>query len=129
MPAKKIRKREYIPPSHEVVNRKERTTSAPRVTKSTRTAAPRGGGARGQYEYPQPSWRRTFKRLPIYFLLIFALQYFMPSEAAKNSSDSERLFVAAGLAAVITIVFAPFMHMMDRMAYNRWLKRTGQTKA
>ncbi len=125
MAAKKARKRAYIPPSAEVVNRKERTTSAPRVQ---RTQATRGGagGARGQYVYPQPSLKRTLKRLPVYFVLIFALQYFFAGQDARGLDTQERLIFAAGSAAFVTVIFAPFMHIMDKFAYNRYLRRTGQ---
>ncbi len=30
--------------------------------------------------------------------------------------------------AFVTILFAPFMHAMDRFAYNRYLRRTGQAQ-
>ncbi|MCW2921512.1 MAG: hypothetical protein JWL76_1386 [Thermoleophilia bacterium] len=125
MAAKKARKRAYIPPTVEVVNRKERTTSAPRVQ---RTQAARGGkaGARAQYEYPKPSFRRTAKRLPIYFVLIFALQYWFAGQDSRGFDTQERLIFAAGSAAFVTALFAPFMHIMDKFAYNRYLRKTGQ---
>ena len=125
MAAKKARKRAYIPPSAEVVNRKERTTSAPRVQ---RTQATRGGarGSNGQYVYPQPSLKRTLKRLPVYFVLIFALQYWFAGQDARGFDTQERLMFAAGSAAFVTVLFAPFMHIMDKFAYNRYLRRTGQ---
>lgn len=128
MAAKKARKRAYIPPSAEVVNRKERTTSSPRVQ---RTQATRGGaaGARGQYAYPKPSFRRTAKRLPIYFVLIFALQYWFAGQDARGFDTQERLVFAAGSAAFVTVLFAPFMHIMDKFAYTRYLRKTGQLPA
>ncbi len=122
MAAKKARKRAYIPPSAEVVNRKERTTSSPRVQ---RTQAHRGN-ARAAYEYPTPSIKRTLKRLPIYFVLIFALQYWFAGQDARGFDTQERLIFAAGSAAFVTVLFAPFMHVMDKFAYNRYLRRTGQ---
>lgn len=125
MAAKKARKRAYIPPSSEVVKRKERTTSSPRVQ---RTQATRGGAAsaRGQYVYPQPSLKRTLKRLPVYFVLIFALQYWFAGQDARGFDTQERLVFAAGSAAFVTVLFAPFMHVMDKFAYNRYQRRTGQ---
>jgi hypothetical protein len=122
MAAKKARKRAYIPPSSEVVNRRERTQSQ-RTQRSTAPKAQRGGAA---YAYPQPSLRRTLRRLPVYFLLIFALQYFIVGMEQESLSTRERLQFAASTAAFVTVLFAPFMHVMDRFAYNRYLKRTGQ---
>ena len=125
MAAKKARKRAYIPPANEVVNRREHATSAPR---RPRPAAAQGRGPqRGgqQYQYPVPSMRRTLRRLPVYFLLIFALQYFFTGQG-KDIDTQQRLVVAAASSAFVTIIFAPFMHVMDKFAYNRYLKRTGQ---
>lgn len=123
MAAKKARKRAYIPPTSEVVNRRERTETT-RTHRSTATARPQRG-ARTPYEYPVPSWRRTLKRLPVYFILIFFMQWYLLGREGKVSGD-DRIVAALGFAALITVCFAPFMHMMDRMAYNRHLKRTGK---
>lgn len=124
MAAKKTRKRAYIPPSAEVVNRRERTETI-RTHHSSATRAQRGAaGARGAYVYPTPSWKRTAKRLPVYFLLIFAMQYFLLGQEG-NIDGSARVIAAAGFAFVITLCFAPFMHMMDRFAYNRYVKKSG----
>ena len=125
MAAKKIRKRAYIPPSSEVVNRRERTET----TRTHRSSAPRGArgaGSRQAGVYPTPSWRRTLKRLPLYFVLIFALQYFFSGQDARNLDTQERIIFALGSAAFVTVLFAPFMHVMDRFAYNRYLKRSGK---
>ncbi|MCW2923753.1 MAG: hypothetical protein JWM98_1157 [Thermoleophilia bacterium] len=132
MAAKKARKRAYIPPSSEVVNRRERTETT--RTQRGSTARPPRGAARGgrggaDFVYPEPSWGRTLKRLPIYFVMIFALQYLLGGEAAKDMDTQKRLIYALGSAAFVTVLFAPFMHMMDRFAYNRSLKRTGQAPA
>jgi hypothetical protein len=125
MAAKKARKRAYIPPANEIVNRRE--PSARPTTRPSRPAASatRGGQrTRQQQEYPVPSVRRTLRRLPIYFVLIFALQYFFTGQG-KDIDTQQRLVVAAGSAAFVTVIFAPFMHVMDKFAYNRYLKRTG----
>lgn len=122
MAAKKARKRAYIPPANEVVNRRERSApSRGQRTNQSRQAA-RGAQVR---EYPVPSVGRTLRRLPLYYLLIFALQYFFA--AGKQDVDTaQRIAVAAASAAFVTILFAPFMHVMDKFAYGRHLKRTGQ---
>jgi hypothetical protein len=118
MATKKTRKRAYIPPSHEVVNRRERSENT-----TTRHATRANSANRSSLAVPPPSWRRTARKLPIYFLLIFALQYFMLAEA--NYAPAQRLGIAAMQAGLVTLAFAPFMHMMDRFAYNRYLKRSG----
>ena len=76
--------------------------------------------------YPKPTLQRTLKRLPIYFLLIFALQFFF-TKTKGDVSTVDRVLVAATLAAVVTVIFAPFMHMMDRFAYNRYQKRVANS--
>jgi hypothetical protein len=120
MAAKKARKRAYIPPASEVVNKRERSET----TRTQRTSAPRAQGGRPAYEYPTPSLRRTLKRLPVYFLMIFALQYFLLSREGKVEGTD--LFVAAAATAgLVTVIFAPFMHMMDRMAYGRYQRKLG----
>ncbi|MEO6867310.1 MAG: hypothetical protein ABI200_04745 [Gaiellales bacterium] len=127
MAAKKARKRAYIPPAHEVINRREATET----TRTVRASAPRPqrGSARGEYVYPVPSWKRTLKRLPIYFVLIFALQFYLLGTGDKAVAGNDRLTFAILQAGVVTICFAPFMHMMDRFAYNRYLKRSGGAAA
>jgi hypothetical protein len=119
MAAKKARKRAYIPPSSEVVNKRERSET----TRTVRSTAQRGG-AKGSYEYPTPSLTRTLKRLPVYFLMLFALQYFLLNNEGKVDGF-DLVVAAAATAGLVTVVFAPFMHMMDRMAYNRYLRKTG----
>jgi hypothetical protein len=128
MAAKKARKRAYIPPSNEVVNRRERSATS-RTQRASRPGPARGAGARQQYEYPMPGLKRTARRLPIYFLLIFALQYFLMGQEQQDLSTSQRVASAALVAAFITVLFAPFMHVMDKWAYTRYLRRTGQQQA
>ena len=119
--SRKRRKRAYIPPPNEI-----RPEDAPqRVSKTVRTDRGRSGGGRPVRDYPTPSWGRTLKRLPIYFFLIFALQYFIPPEGLRDEATSVRVLTAAGTSAVVTIVFAPFMHLMDKWAYSRWQKHNG----
>jgi hypothetical protein len=128
MAEKKTRKRAYIPPSSEVVNRKAHTTSSARSRPAGRSGGAGANNPRSaNYVYPTPSLKRTLKRLPIYFLLIFALQVWLLGNDKKDISTSDRVLFAAAQAANVTIVFAPFMHWMDKLSYNRWLKRTGGT--
>lgn len=116
MAAKKTRKRAYIPPSSEVVNRRERTET----TRTERVSTQRAQGPQRHPGYPVPSLGRTLRRLPIYFVMILALQYFLNPQKLEGADR----WIASGIAAgVVTLIFAPFMHMMDRLAYNRWQKR------
>jgi hypothetical protein len=126
MAEKKTRKRAYIPPSHEVVNRKEHTTSTARSRPAGRPASGANNPRSANYVYPTPSLKRTLKRLPVYFLLIFALQVWLLGNDKKGISTADRVLFAAAQAAIVTIVFAPFMHWMDKLSYNRWLKRSGK---
>jgi len=122
MAAKKARKRAYIPPTSEVVNRRERTETT-RPHRASANARPQRG-PRAPHAYPVPSWRRTLKRLPVYFALIFFMQYYLLGREGKIDGN-DRILAALGFAGLITVCFAPFMHMMDRFAYNRHLKRSG----
>ena len=123
MAAKKTRKRAYIPPSHEVVNRRERAEGTTSTRPAPRTTRGAHRSSRAEYEYPEPSIRRTLKRLPIYFVLIFAMQSYLRYLDDKDAALGSILAWAAVQGAIVTIVFAPFMHMMDRFAYNRHQKR------
>jgi hypothetical protein len=127
MAAKKARKRAYIPPSHEVVNRRERSEKTRTVRADRSSSASRGG--RQPYAYPVPTWGRTLKRLPIYFVMILVLQYVLASAETRDLATSERIMRAAVSAGIVTVLFAPFMHLMDRWAYNRYKRRTGATAA
>ena len=122
MAAKKARKRAYIPPSSEVVNKRERTET----TRTQRVPSAQRGAAR-VYEYPVPSLKRTLRRLPIYFAMIFALQYWLLGQDKKGPEGTDLLVAAAATAGLVTVMFAPFMHMMDRLAYNRHQRRLGNT--
>jgi hypothetical protein len=115
MASRKPRKRAYTPPQNEVSNKRQH---------APRSKSARGGGTRNSYQPQPPSWRRTLRRLPIYFIIIFGLQYFV-LKSAEDLSKNERLLQALGTAAIVTLAFAPFMHLMDRMSYNRWAKKQG----
>lgn len=125
MTTKKARKRAYIPPSHEVANRKPRTAggTGARPARAQRTSA------RSGYVHPTPSIGRTLKRLPIYFLLVFGLQFYLLNDSNPERSAAQIALFAASQAAIVTLVLAPFMHVMDKASYNRWRKKHGGTDA
>lgn len=125
MAAKKARKRAYIPPSSEVVNKRERTETTRTHRATASRPASGGAGARGVYEYPKPSLGRTLRRLPVYFLLILALQYYLNPQKLDGG---DRWIASAMAAGIVTLIFAPFMHVMDRFAYNRYQRRHGSTQ-
>src|SRR5688500_18811436 len=102
MAAKKTRKRAYIPPSSEVVNRRERTET----TRTERVSTQRAQGPRQHPGYPVPSLGRTLRRLPIYFVMILALQYFLNPQKLEGA---DRWIASAIAAGVVTLIFAPFM--------------------
>ena len=124
MASRKPRKREYVPPTHEVLNKKD---VAPRKRGEGPQPGPRGAAAgrpRGYRVPPPPSWRRTLRRLPIYFLLLFALQYFLvDGKAAQDLTTGQRVGLSALYALVVTIVFAPFMYWMERWSYGVQMRR------
>ena len=128
--ATKKRKRRYIPPANEVKHLDEGSDVNPRVRDThVRTihaskpgsGAPARGARTNQLE--EPSIRRTLKRLPIYFVLIFALQYYMAGFEKVVPDAPDRARIAAQSAGIVTLAFAPFMHIMDRWTYNRLQKR------
>lgn len=128
MATKKPRKREYIPPVHEVLNKKESTPRAARGGAAT-SRGRSGGGARQHRVPPEPSLRRTLRRLPVYFAILLALQYFLvDEEAAKKLSTWQRLNLSAMYAAVVTLAFAPFMYWMEKWSYRMQMKRLQRDK-
>jgi hypothetical protein len=66
-----------------------------------------------------PSWNRVLKRAALFFPVFFLLF----SVVNKNAS-----FAARGATALLyTLLFIPFMYLMDRTAYRTYLRRTGAT--
>lgn len=120
MTDRKPRKRAYIPPSHEVVNKREPTEQVRTVRNAPRGGAAGAGGKR-EFIMEPPTWRRTMRRVPVYMVMIFAMQYFF-----TKGSSQERLRDAAISAAAITVAFLPMMFLMERWQYTRWLRKTGR---
>lgn len=132
MSKRKQRKSAYIPPAHEIVNKRQRATTT-RTIRRSRTAT--GAGPDGAVKGPRgrtlepPSWRRVARRAPIYYLLFFALQYITVTKDASGHvlSSSERFQGAGVLAALMTLAFVPMMLLMERWQYSRWVKRQQRT--
>jgi hypothetical protein len=72
---------------------------------------------------PKPSWRRAVKRASIFGGAIFALFLILGSKSGHHNITS-----ALALGAVYTLLFIPFTFYIDRFAYNRWERRTGQQR-
>ena len=76
-----------------------------------------GRGRRPPRVMQPPSWNRVLKRAVLFFPVFFLLF----SVVNKNAS-----FAARGATALLyTLLFIPFMYLMDRTAYRTYLKRTG----
>ena len=93
---------------------RERKDSAPA---KTRDAGAKTGRRQPLRTVDPPSWNRTIKRglffFPIFFLALSVL----------NSGQPVAGRVA--VSAVYTVLFIPFMYLMDRVKYRAYLRRTG----
>jgi hypothetical protein len=124
MSRRKARKSEYIPPSHEVVNRKERATGGPKA-KGPRTSA------RAGREPEPPSLQKIIRRrLPVAAIAFFALQFLIISNSGPGKGDSlnERLLTAAAPALIMAALFVPMSYLMDRSMYRSWQRRNQKAK-
>ena len=88
-------------------------------TKPKAKATPQRGG-RAVREPPKPSWQRAGKRSAILGVVIFAFFYLAGSKGQHNLGS------ALLISLLYTALFVPFSFMIDRFAYNRWQRRTGQ---
>jgi hypothetical protein len=74
---------------------------------------------------PPPSWRRSAKRSLILGGFVLVGMYLLNSKA-KGAS---RVGTAVELAVFYTVIFTLFTYGVDRFAYRRYLRRTGQAPA
>lgn len=119
MSARKPRKRPYVPPPNEI---KDEANRKVRHVKAKPSGGRSGNSKGGSYSPPKPTIKRTLVRLPIYFVLVAALQYvFMPD--SKGVSDADKLTASLVMAVFVTIAFAPSIYLMERWNYTRWLRR------
>jgi hypothetical protein len=65
-----------------------------------------------------PSWRRVIKRAAIFFPLFFIAFSFV--------SSSQPVAARLAIALLYSILFMPFMYLMDRTMYRSYLRRTGK---
>ena len=106
------------PPEDFVPAPEKRDEAKPRA----KTPQKQQRGGRPARVPPPPSWRRAAKRSLIIGVAIFAFFYIL-------SKNGHNLGTALALAVVYTVLFVPFTYTIDRFAYNRWLRRTGQQGA
>jgi hypothetical protein len=106
------------PPEETGAVAKNRDGAKPKVK------APQQRGGR-QARVPQPpSWQRAAKRSLFIGVAIFMVFYLLGSKNGQHN-----LGLALALSVAYTALFIPFTYTIDRFAYNRWLRRTGQQGA
>jgi len=115
MATRKPRKREYIPPVHEVVNKKDAVR--------TKRPAPAVSRRSPDWRPPEPTWRRTLRRVPVYFVLLFGLNWFMMSGAKTDYTRNEIVTQSLLTAALYAVLFIPILYWMERWTYSKSIKR------
>jgi hypothetical protein len=103
------------PPEEPAAQPEKRNGTKPKAKAS---GSQRGG--RAVREPPKPSWQRAGKRSLILGVVIFAFFYLAGSKGHHNLGS------ALLVSLLYTALFVPFSFMIDRFAYNRWLRRTEQ---
>ena len=130
MPSRKQRRRrqksrrheyEYVyvdEEGHEVEVDPEELEPASKAKDKPTTARKTGPGGRPIRVVQPPTWGRVGKRV-----LIFApLMYVLFSITNKGVPAATRVLFTLGYTAL----FIPFLYYMDRIAYRRYLRQTGQ---
>ena len=115
---RKQRKSAYIPPAHEVVNRKERRASGPRKSRPATDAK----GRRVIVPEP-PSWRRALRQAPLYGLLMVLVEYVF----GKGEANA-RLAAAVAFAIPAMLVMIPFIYWIDRTKWRRYQQMQDASK-
>ena len=103
-----------VDPSELRKERPERNGRKPEAKKQ-----PRGRGGRPLRIVKPPSWNRVLKKGAIFFPVFFLLFSVVNSKATVPARVTTSL--------LYTLLFIPFMYVMDRTAYRTYLKRTGGT--
>jgi hypothetical protein len=83
-------------------------------------AAQQRGGRPVRTPQP-PSWQRAAKRSGFIAVALFAVLYLLGSKNGQHNFAT-----AFSLAAIYAVLFIPFSYTIDRFAYNRYQRRTGQ---
>lgn len=101
----------YIQPPHEVNSKRQHVRRAtPARQAAKRTPA----------ELPEPTLRRTARMLPIYFVVMFGLQYLLTG--GQGLSGEQRLANALLIATMVSVIFFPVLHMLEKSRYKRMTK-------
>jgi hypothetical protein len=82
---------------------------------------PQPRSSRATREPLPPSWRRAGKRAVLLGVVIFVLFALLTAKHGKSGYVSALL-----LAVLYTALFVPFTYYVDRFAYRRWQRRTGE---
>ena len=100
--------------------RQERKERKPRSTGANGRKPREGGGlfSRSRRQPQPPSWNKVFKRAALFFPLFFLLFSLV---GGANTSLLNKL----ALSLLYTLLFMPFMYLMDRTAYRAYVKRSG----
>ena len=93
----------------------------PERAETTKRNGARTTGARAARPVQPPSWRRVIKRAAIFFPLFFI--------AFSVVSSSQPVAARIGIALLYSLLFMPFMYLMDRAMYRSYLKRAGKLPA
>jgi hypothetical protein len=92
-----------------------------RADTTTKRNGARQTGTRAARPVQPPSWRRVIKRAAIFFPLFFI--------AFSVVSSSQPVAARISIALLYSLLFMPFMYLMDRAMYRSYLKRTGKLPA
>src|SRR5919204_2609284 len=100
--------------------RQDKKERKPRSTGANGRKPREGGGlfGRSRRQVQPPSWNRVFKRGALFFPLFFLLFSLV---GGANTSLLNKL----ALSLLYTLLFMPFMYLMDRTAYRAYVKRSG----
>jgi hypothetical protein len=93
-----------------------RRNGKPAEASKPRSKAQQQRGGRSLRTPQPPSWRRAARRALILGAVVFALFY-------AGGKGTHRVYSAARLAALYTLLFVPFTYAVDRFTYNRFQRR------
>lgn len=107
------------PPDDAVTPAREKRDDGKPKAKAQRPQQQRGG--RPVKTPMPPSWQRAVKRSVLLGVVIFFLFYLVNAKNGQHHVASALI-----LAVIYTALFIPFQYTLDRYAYRRWERRTGQ---
>jgi len=105
-----------VDPAELRAQRREKDSGRPKG-KDGKKAPARGRGS--VREVKPPSWERVWKRAAFFAVFMFIVLSFIGN---KHGSLPSKLIPTA----LYTVLFVPFLYLMDRVQYRQYLRRTGQ---